>query len=468
MERGKRKSITIWIVALVTLLLFLAIGGNIILDSTDVERDNSVKINGVNVSGVDRTTAIETLAQRFNEQAENLEIVLHHDDRTWQIKGSDYEINSDIYTIIDEAQRREILASDFEESRDFVTNANDGDLVVNFDYLFVGLSDTLDEIISDVTVEPVNARVEFDTNVDSGYIIFDAQVGTTVDRDALYSSINSQYQSSNRIDIDLPMMDLPAQIDSSDIAGAMNKIASFSTSVSDSTGNRKYNVNLALSKFDGMVVLPHENVSFNSVTGPHTKENGYKVATIILQGKFTEGVGGGICQASTTLYNALLLAGRDVTDVQRHTLPVHYVPLGLDAMVAEGISDMCFYNNSDSPLIIHTYHDSDNVYVDLYSADLDGVSYKTRSEVVRTIPANDKVILDTNQNYSSHVLYKGERYRIAYAKDGYEVKSYLDRYEGDTLTKSTLLRHDTYQPQDGLVVEGALDMPEDFTTNDEQ
>ena len=119
----------------------------------------------------------------------------------------------------------------------------------------------------------------------------------------------------------------------------------FSTNYSKSTENRKSNVRTALGAFNGQIIMPEQEVSFNEITGARTKENGYKPANIILNGVYVQGSGGGVCQASTTLYNALLLSNIEILEVSKHSLPASYVPLALDAMVSEGISDLKFKNN---------------------------------------------------------------------------------------------------------------------------
>ena len=129
-----------------------------------------------------------------------------------------------------------------------------------------------------------------------------------MDKNALYERINNAFLKSNNVVLDVPTIEINAEFTKEKNKNITKKISSFSTNVADSTGGRKTNVKLALEKFNGMIIKNGETISFNKITGPHTLENGYKTATIIYNSRFVEGVGGGICQASTTLYNALLRA----------------------------------------------------------------------------------------------------------------------------------------------------------------
>ena len=128
-------------------------------------------------------------------------------------------------------------------------------------------------------------------------------------------------------------------------------------------------------------------------------------------------------------------------------------------MVAEYISDLRFTNNLDCPIFISAYTDSEKAYVDIYGKKMeDGLEIKTRSETIRTIKhGGDNVIVDTNKEYTDKVLFKGEYYRLTYPKDGYEVKAYLDYYKNGELIEEKLIRHETYQPQNGIVIEGSAE-----------
>ena len=212
--------------------------------------------------------------------------------------------------------------------------------------------------------------------------------------------------------------------------------------------------------------MPNEEVSFNQTTGARTSENGYKHANIILNGMYVEGSGGGVCQASTTLYNALLLANVEIIEVNKHSLPASYVPLGLDAMVSEGIADLKFVNMGTSPIYIKTWGDNKNVYVNIYGEELEnGEYYKTRSEFIKTLPhMGDRIIQDTSGEYSNKVTFKGEYLRVKFPHEGYEANAYLQRFSSNgELLEEKLIRHEIYSPQEGLIVEGIEDVYDGVT-----
>ncbi len=417
-------------------------------------------INGYNLSGMSKTDANELLKNKFNERAEDFKLTIHDKNHEWTLDKDDFIVNNDMHSIINASQSKlAYLGQEEERTLHAQFNRSGGNINVTFNYIFQGLDDKINDIIASVETSPIDSTITFDPSSKKMFDISESKVGKRVDKVKLYNSINEQFLTSDQIDVDIPFIEEQPTISKTYNENLTQKISSFTTNVSDSTGGRKHNVKLALSQFDGMIVDPHETISFNDVIGSQSTENGYKNATIIYNGEFTDGIGGGICQASTTLYNALLLGGVEINEVHRHTLPVRYVPLALDAMVAEYTSDLKFTNVSDYPIYIHTYSDSNSVGVDLYSHPTE-YKYKTRSETLETIPSSgDKIIQDYDGKYSSKVLFKGEYFRISYPKDGYEAKAYLQKYLGDTLVDETEIRHEIYQAQPGVVVEGVEDLP---------
>lgn len=128
-------------------------------------------------------------------------------------------------------------------------------------------------------------------------------------------------------------------------------LASFSSRYS-TTEDRAVNVELAASRMNDATVLPGETFSFSNTIGTRTLENGYVVAPSFANGKVVSSVGGGICQVSSTLYVTMLLSGIPATQHYFHSLPVDYVPAGLDAAIVEGYKDLRFKNNFNYPVKI--------------------------------------------------------------------------------------------------------------------
>jgi vancomycin resistance protein YoaR len=226
------------------------------------------------------------------------------------------------------------------------------------------------------------------------------------------------------------------------------KIAEFSTSCTKSSAERKHNIGLACEKINSVQVLPNAEFSFNKVVGARTKERGFKTAKIIVSGEFVEGTGGGVCQVSTTLYNAWCLAGLKVTRSATHSLPVHYVSPGLDAMVAS-TSDLVLLNDTDSTIYIDSHLTGSTIKFTLYG-EPSGFIVKLRSEVLEILSGKQYVeekieITDWKEEELFRILKN--------PKDGLVSASYREFYDHDgTLLFKERLRKTIYLAQKGKIV----------------
>ena len=463
LKRDNANKLLLGLSAISLVLVMVVMGQFFIMESEDPSNviENGTMINGVNVGGMDYYDAEKLIYDVFKEKSENFSLTLKYKDKTWTFDKDDFKVNSEIHTIIEEAQKRNEIVESYEKQTETLKDLqNDGASVnVAFNYIFVGLDEKIDEIIKEIEIEPVNSEIKFNAQNSNPFEVTEHKNGLRVNKEQLYFDINEQFNKTNNVEVEIKTFEQVADVTSQENLENTTQISTFVTYVSDSTGGRKSNVKKALDCFNGFVVDPNETVSFNKVTGPHTLDNGYKIATIIYNGRYVDGVGGGICQASTTLYNALLLADAEILEVHKHTLPVKYVPLAMDAMVSDYVADLKFKNVSDEPLYIQTVCDSESVRVNIYGKKLDK-EIKTRSETLETIKhTGDKIVPDTNKEYSDKVLFKGEQYRLTYPRNGYEAKAYVEYYVDGKKVEEKEIRHEIYKPQNGIVVEGVEDVP---------
>lgn len=145
------------------------------------------------------------------------------------------------------------------------------------------------------------------------------------------------------------------------------EIASFSTKIQNKKdSNRQGNITITCSALTNTIVKPGETFSFCDVVGESTKEKGYKEANVIIQGIETKGLGGGNCQVSSTLYNAVLAAPElEVVERHPHSAPVPYIEEGKDAAISYGSHDFKFKNNSNSPIKVVAENTPDNITIKL-------------------------------------------------------------------------------------------------------
>ena len=468
-KRKGKKSAILWLFAIgIFSVATLLVCQFAFIDNFDTEKTfmENTTINGIDVSGLTEKQAENVVAYNLLNTRDEVSLNLKYKDKTWNFSGTDFEIANDIDIRVQEAINYG-QTGNFFEKRKIKNKVKKEGLSFNISYKSVlgGLEDKVDEVVSQIEQESSPAQVVFNPDSENKFELIPAKNEIKVDREKLIQEIDQKLETSKTAEIEIPTTELSTEINNEEILSKLGMRSKFSTNYSKSTNNRKSNIIKALSNFNGMVVIPGQRVSFNETTGPRTEENGFKKANIILNGAYVEGVGGGVCQASTTLYNALLLSGVDVLEVSHHSLPASYVSLSLDAMVSEGVSDMVFMNNLESPIYIKTYGTDEEIIVEIYGDKLEeGEEIKTRAELVKVLPHNgDKIIPDTNEEYTNYIVYKGEYYRVKYPQEGYESKAFIQYLKNGELIQEKEIRHDYYYPQDGIIVEGTEEVSEGIT-----
>ncbi len=228
--------------------------------------------------------------------------------------------------------------------------------------------------------------------------------------------------------------------------------AQFFTSYSSSSEERKNNIKVAAKSLNNTLVDVGGEFSFNQTVGERTKERGYKSAKIIVGGEFVDGVGGGVCQVSTTLYNAALIAGLEITEYHPHSLSVSYVAPSFDAMVNSGSADLKFINNTDNPIIILVTADDSCITIKIIGEPLNE-KYIRKSVVTGEItPLPDKIITDEKQEHEE--LYEGDFLQLKYSKSGLTSEGYLITLKDGKFIQMKKIRTDKYAAIQGVKIEG--------------
>lgn len=228
--------------------------------------------------------------------------------------------------------------------------------------------------------------------------------------------------------------------------------AEFFTSYPASTDERKHNIKLAAAAIDGFFLDVGAEFSFNATVGERSQEKGYKQAKIICNGKFTDGVGGGVCQVSSTLYNAALLAGLKITEFHPHSLPVSYIAPSFDAMVNSAGADLRFVNDTHNPVIIETSFDDAVLRVKIHGEPMPE-RYARQSRITEEIPASEpETLIDEKGEYPD--LFKGEKRVLTYGRNGYKSEGVLIKIVNGKPVSSQVIRTDKYNPVNGVIVVG--------------
>jgi hypothetical protein len=261
--------------------------------------------------------------------------------------------------------------------------------------------------------------------------------------------------------IQAPVKPVEAAITEKALREQFGQIAGVSTQINRrSTAERIKNVERGCEAFNGLTVEPGKIVSFNTLVGPRTKKNGFHEAEEIVSGEYTPGIGGGICQVSTTLYQAVIQAGLEVVERQNHGIPVNYTDKGSDATVADGRIDFRFKNNTDAPIyitakVVNGKNGRTCEFQIFGRPDPNGYTYTLRHDPAEEIPIPLKVekIWDYVQRY---VRYTDQTHEVP-GQLGYRVKSFvIVRAADGSFVEERHITTDTYQPVPDKVYVGVV------------
>ena len=186
--------------------------------------------------------------------------------------------------------------------------------------------------------------------------------------------------------------------------------------------------------------MPGQEFSYNNVLGERTTERGYKIAKVYQEGQVIDGLGGGICQVSSTLYNAVIKADLEILERKNHSLPVSYVKLGTDATVVYGVIDFRFRNNQQYPVRIESKVSGSTLTVEVCGIETNpNRSVDIETEFVSTIDYTEKTIEDASLPMGTSTI-------IQTGKKGYKVKSYRVTKENGIEIERKFISTDTYSP----------------------
>ncbi|HZG77033.1 MAG TPA: VanW family protein [Paenibacillus sp.] len=230
--------------------------------------------------------------------------------------------------------------------------------------------------------------------------------------------------------------------------GIERLISSFSTSFASSKAGRKYNVSKTAAVVHDRLMAPGDVFDYATIIKETEEKFGFREAPVILNGKMVPGIGGGICQVSTTLYNAVLRAGLEIVERRNHSLPVSYAPLGQDATFAEGYINFKFRNSTDKYILIRTSSEGGRLTVKLFGSLDAGVSYEIKSVTLREIDPPTKYVKNAS-------LPKGTVKLLQRGKPGYVVETYRYKKVNGRVVDKERISKDTYKAQPSLYASNA-------------
>ena len=400
-------------------------------DSSDSKIFPGVHIDDIDVSGMtedEARTAVEDYIAQLSASQVTLVVAQDTEVSVTVAELSPIWNNPEVVSQAAENTTDGNVIARYKMKKDIEHNGLNFPLEITFDE--AALTAYLEENCSVYDIPVENPTLVREGN---DFTIINGEGGQGLDVAAAVAQLEGEFYADYRAGqttINLPVVATEPDTSVEDLAKVHDLLGSFTTSYSSSGSNRSGNVANGCRLINGTVLYPGEEFSAYNTIKPFTEENGYYLAGSYLNGQVVESLGGGICQVSSTLYNAVLRAELQVVERNSHSMVVNYVDKSADAAIAESSGkDFRFVNNTDYPIYIEGYTENKKITFNIYGVETRDPSRKVEFEseiLTETVPDHEDIVADASQPIgyvsatSAHIGYTAKLWKIVY-ENGVEV-----------------------------------------------
>jgi len=435
----------------------------------------NVYVDGIHLGGMTRAEAEEAVTAHANQQRDAWKVrLMYAGQLVREITSADLNMTVDVQEALDAAwqpghtegsidARKAAMDALAENPYEGYSATPSGDNVV--------IDNILLSIAQQAYIQPVDAHIIFDSNnFNNPLTIQPETVGRYMDTTEAKNQVYQMMSSLVSGEVELTTRELQPTTTKAMLEPQIQLRATAYTPISTtSTEERNLNIQVAFERINGKMLAAGETFSFNTVVGKRTKANGFYQAIEYAYGDQRMGYGGGVCQASTTMYLAAAKANMTILKREPHSDAVGYTDYGKDATVSDNRIDFKFRNDTNSTIFIVATVMKDSRYdkshkvcvVSIYGESLGkGVKYELETVTVQPLPAptEPEYRKDTNHTYATYV---DQEYTYRKATDGCVVESYLVKYVGGAETERKLMYTDTYKAKSEIIYVGTVERTEE-------
>lgn len=390
-----------------------------------------IVVDGQDIGGLTRQEAQQKLANLQAQADAQLRITVQVDGQAFVITSQEIPQKQSLSAVLDQAYAigRQSFAWGLGANRTPFglrvlhrerTKRDKAYLYTSFSYDPKDVRAVADSIASQVSKPAINAVIQAFDFTSRAFSVTQDVTGRELSANEVYTALTAALNSGQRdVLIQLNATPILPKVTSTDLKNRFVRLAEFSTRT-DSNQDRNHNIALAAQAINNTTLMPGESFSFNKATGERTQEKGYRGAPAILGGRLIDDTGGGVCQASTTLFYAAASAGLTITERNAHAWPVSYVDMGLDATVNWPNLDLQFKNGKDTPVFITAAYQNRQITVVIYGMlEAPGESLRLETKLVASQNPPAEPLYQQNPD-----LPPGTTQELMAARTGYEVETY--------------------------------------------
>ena len=430
--------------------------------------NSNVFAEGVSVDGID--IGGMTIEQARNALMPAVEAIHNAGNLQLSYGGNLYTLN--ISNVIASNDLDSVLAAAFkigktgdlvsmrEELEDAKTNGKAFSLTANYDLM--RLKQSVANVAEQIDREMQNPGILGISEEDNSIQFSEGVTGVKVQQDQLVEKLMQALSSTQLTPVEIPVIETPPSMTGEEMRSLYQLRGSATTNFRSSNSNRKYNIRKGAGMVNGTVVRPGEVFSMNGTLGTRTQKNGWKLAGAYENGRVEEQAGGGVCQLSTTLYNAVVKSDLQIVSRQNHSMKVSYIDMGLDATINSvgNIIDFKFRNNTLGDIIIIGYTTNNaTVTFEIWGLPFATDEYDeiklTSARISKQEPTSGPKYVEKEAGEEkpdgSGVMQPGETWTYIAPRTGYVYQSTKHYYKNGTEVRSEYLDTSTYKTINGEI-----------------
>jgi vancomycin resistance protein YoaR len=430
----RKQSIILTVLALVVLagsaFLFIVLNNGSIY--------SGISIDGIDVSGMSKQQALAYLEKEDNVNEKNIKLKYINGEEVVSFEKLDCKIN--FKAAVDKAWNMGRNGNIISRLSEIYKLRNMGKNIDSSQNLNVEkLTKILQEIKNKSDKKPENAYLSFNKK---NMTLIPENIGYSLNVKKSLEIIDENITNKENSIIKLDYTELKPDVKSDILKYVNHKLGEYSTKFNNLDSERNNNMVQACNRINSELLLPGQTFSMNEKLGPRTLANGFKEAKIIINNELVDGIGGGVCQVVSTLYNSVLLSRLQVVERTSHSIPLAYVGPGRDATISEDDLDFKFKNNKEYPICINAYVSGNTISISIYGKNEgDNSTVKLVSEKTKEFEP------DFEELYFDDKLKRGIEKLERKAVNGYVARVYRIIYNksGDVI-KTEKISEDYYKP----------------------
>lgn len=407
-----------------------------------------ISVEGISMAGLTKEQALAQLQEKYKTEMDNQTLTFQYEEEKWTVPFTEVDAGYHLEEAVEQAYNTGRVGTEKECFRTGKILLKEGiDVTLEYSYDKEKMSQKLNDIAGEFNREAVDSTV---SRKSGGFVVTPEQTGRSIKIEEAEQKAAAILDTRTSGVVQIAAETVQPKITAEANSHVTDLIGSYSTTYNNSDPNRNTNLAVGSKYINGTMVAPGEVFSANAELGSQTYEGGYKDAAIYNNGKVEKGVAGGVCQVTTTLYNAVLMAELEIVERHPHSMTVGYVPLGRDAAVAGTYKDLKFKNNTEYPILVEAYASNGNLVMNIYGQESHQSGRKVEYETVyeATIPKPEEVVeQDPNRP-------EGEKVVTARGRTGAKVSVYKVVYENGKQVSKDWFSSSSYRAAPDYVTVG--------------